>query len=88
MPVPLIDNSQNLRVLAAELLRLGREQLLTNGHDLAALNLGLGHVYQPVAGMRLARTAIPHRRQVLHFLGILFVRCGGSLRSSASTVSC
>ncbi len=51
--------------------RLDREKLLAHRNDLAASHLSSGPLQQPIARVRFACAAVPHRRQVLHFLGIL-----------------
>jgi hypothetical protein len=67
-----VDDGEDLGVLAAELLGLGRKQLLAYRHDLVAISLSRGHVHQPIVRVRLSRANIPDRRQILHPLRILF----------------
>lgn len=79
-----VDYRENLSVFAHVFFALGREQLLTYRHDVAAVHFGCGHVHQPVASMcspvepsqTVARCSI---------FWAYYLRI--SLRSSASTVS-
>jgi hypothetical protein len=56
-----VHGGQHFRVLAGEVFRLGRVQFLIEGNDLAAVDLGPGHVAEPVALVQFARAAVPHR---------------------------